>query len=68
MRYRLANAEARVPMPERGPNVFFTAALAGESISELDPYYARMIVEGDIVLVPDDPKPPRGNPKADGDK
>ena len=52
-RYRLADAKHRIPMPERGPGVFFTADKAGESVSPLDPYYSRMIADGDLVEVKD---------------
>lgn len=55
MRYRLAKLRDRVPMPERGAGVFFTSEKTGEAINPLDPYYARMIADGD--LVPADPEP-----------
>lgn len=50
MRYRLAHATQRVPMPERG-GALFTGEKSGESINPLDPYYARMIADQDLIPV-----------------
>jgi hypothetical protein len=50
MRYRPAHAEQRIPMPDRGPGVLFTHDRGGESIDPLNPYFARMIADGDLVL------------------
>lgn len=62
MRYRLAHAKQRVPMPDRGPGAFFTSSKDGESINPLDPYYARMIADKDLVLVEPDPEQPAAEP------
>jgi hypothetical protein len=56
MRYRLRNLKLRVPMPERGQGVFFTADKAGETINPMDPYYARMIADGDLVPAETEPE------------
>lgn len=69
MRYRLARLRDRVPMPERGAGVFFTSEKTGEVVNELDPYYARMIADGDLVPVeegeeqPETPTAPSGKSK-----
>ena len=56
-RYRLAIVERRVPMPERGRDVFFTSDPAGEAVDPMNPYYARMIADGELVAVPDEAVP-----------
>ena len=61
MRYRLADATRRVPMPERGAGVFFTADTAGEAVNPMNPYYARMIADGD--LVPAEAEPTKAEPE-----
>ena len=50
-RYRLATAGLKVPMPERGADVFFTSDDAGEVVDPMNPYYARMIADGDLAPV-----------------
>ena len=76
MRYRLADAKHRVPMPDRA-GVFFTADKAGEVIDPMNPYYARMIADGDVVPVEDEPEraepspatpAPTRNSKTEGSK
>lgn len=62
MRYRLAHAKLRIPMPDRGPGAFFSADKAGESISELNPYYARLIADGDLVAVEPEPEAEKAEP------
>lgn len=65
MRYRLADDQARVPMPERG-GALFPAGPEGASINPLDLYYARMIDDGDLIAVPEAPAAPaRGARKGD---
>ena len=52
-------------MPERG-DTLFTSDKAGESINSLDPYYARMIADGDLVAVEEEPPaPPADKPIED---
>ena len=77
MRYRLADATRRVPMPERGAGVFFTPDKAGEAVNPMNPYYARMIADGDLVPAEAEPAkadsepasaPPARNSKTEGSK
>lgn len=50
-RYRLASPELKLPMPERGLGILFTADPDGEAINPLNQYYARMIASGELVPV-----------------
>jgi hypothetical protein len=73
-RYRLAKLRDRVPMPDRGAGVFFTDSKDGESINSMNPFYARMIADGDLVpaetSAPDEEpaQPPTTNTKPNGAK
>jgi hypothetical protein len=64
-RYSLARKGDRIPMPERGAGVFFSAEVEGEAVDPINPYYARLIADGDIKPVIDETPPPAG---AKGDK
>lgn len=72
-RYRLAKLRDRVPMPDRG-GVLFTDSKDGETIDPINPFYARMIADGDLVPVDEeaaDEEPARKastNAKPDGAK
>lgn len=46
----LARADLKIPMPDRGNRLF---GAAGETVDETEPYYRRLIEDGDIIAVPD---------------
>lgn len=52
-RYRLADPEARVPMPDRGGRLFKPGE-KGEAIDPESRFYATLIAEGGIVEVKDE--------------
>ncbi|BDA84971.1 hypothetical protein Sa4125_25130 [Aureimonas sp. SA4125] len=56
-RYRLARKGDRIPMPERGPGVFFSGETEGEALDSLNPYHARLIADGSVKLIKPDPDP-----------
>jgi hypothetical protein len=64
-RYRLAKLRDFVPMPDRGAGVFFTDSKDGESIDPMNPFYARMIADGDLVPVPTEEPKAVDEPAAD---
>lgn len=49
-RYRLAKAEAQIPMPDRGGRLF-AADAEGERVDPENRYYATLIADGDIVEI-----------------
>jgi hypothetical protein len=53
-RYKLARKGDRIPMPERGPGVFFSAASEGETLDPMNPWHAKIIADGSVVAIPDE--------------
>ncbi|MCA0275867.1 MAG: hypothetical protein LCH86_07685 [Proteobacteria bacterium] len=47
--YRLARPDLKIPMPDRGCRLFGDA---GETVDTANPYYARLIADGDIIVAP----------------
>lgn len=62
-RYRLARKSDRIPMPGRGPGVFFSAEKEGESLDPTNPWHARLIDDGSVVPVEDEPEAPQAKPQ-----
>ena len=44
--YRLARPDLKIPMPDRGCRLFGDG---GETVDPTNPYYVRLIADGDIV-------------------
>lgn len=70
-RYRAKRGQ-RVPMPDR-PGQFMPDDGEGTSVNEMNPFYARMIADGDLVEVEDEPVSPAskstpGKPANEGAK
>lgn len=66
MKYR-ATPGLRIPMPDR-PGQIVPDTDEGTALDEMSPYYARLIADGDVVLVPDDlaqPEPDAGTGEGD---
>ena len=57
-RYR-AREGARIPMPDRGGQMVPTEN-PGTAVNELNPFYARMIADGDLVPADDNEAAPTG--------
>lgn len=55
-RYRAKRGQT-VPMPDR-PGQFVPDSGEGTVVNETNPYYARMIADGDLVAVEDEPEAP----------
>lgn len=55
-RYRLANLDHMVPMPDRGGRLF-SQTPDGETIDTEHPFYLSMIADGDIVEATEESAP-----------
>ena len=55
-RYRAKRGQS-VPMPDR-PGQFVPDSGEGTAVDEMSPYYARLIADGDLVVVDDEPAQP----------